>query len=100
VKTAVVVEVQPIGVEMATALARRGIETHLVGPHPWPMAEIADPDIMAPAEQSWHELGLHVHLNTAIGALTGPGKVGAVRTSIGELPADIVVMGTKTFLGA
>lgn len=95
VKTAVVVEAQPIGVEMATALARRGIETHLVDPHPWPMAEIADPDIMAPVEESWRELGVHVHLNAAIEALTGPGKVQSVRTSAGELPADIVVMGTK-----
>jgi thioredoxin reductase len=95
VKTAVVAEAQPIGVEMATALARRGIETHLVDPHPWPMAEIADPDIMAPVEESWRELGVHVHLNTAIEALTGPGKVESVRTPAGELPTDIVVMGTK-----
>jgi NADH oxidase (H2O2-forming) len=95
VKTAVVAEAQPIGVEMATALARRGIETHLVDPHPWPMAEIADPDIMAPVEESWRELGVHLLLNTAIEALTGPGKVQSVRTSAGELPTDIVVMGTK-----
>jgi NADH oxidase (H2O2-forming) len=95
VKTAVVVEAQPIGVEMATALARRGIETYLVDPHPWPMAEIADPDIMAPVEESWRELGVKVHLNTAIQALSGPGKVRAVQTSQGEFPADMVVMGTK-----
>ena len=34
VKRAVIAEAQPIGVEMATALAHRGIETHLVDPHP------------------------------------------------------------------
>ncbi len=95
VKVAVVAEAQPIGVEMATALARRGIDTHLVDPHPWPMAEIADPDIMAPVEESWRELGVHTHFSTAIDALTGPGKVTSVRTSAGELPADLVVMGTK-----
>ncbi|MGH3192020.1 MAG: NAD(P)/FAD-dependent oxidoreductase, partial [Streptosporangiaceae bacterium] len=32
---------------------------------------------------------------TAVEALTGPGKVESVRTSAAELPADIVVMGTK-----
>ena len=90
-----VVEAQPLGVEMATALARRGIETHLVDPHPWPMAEIADPDIMAPVEESWRELGVKVHLNTAIEALSGTGKVQAVQTLQGELMADMVVMGTK-----
>lgn len=90
-----VVEAQPLGVEMATALARRGIETHLVDPHPWPMAEIADSDIMAPVEESWRELGVKVHLNTAIEALSGTGKVQAVQTSQGELMANMVVMGTK-----
>jgi len=59
VKRAVVVEASPLGVEMITALAHRGIETHLVDPHPWAMAEIADPDIMAPVEESWRELGVH-----------------------------------------
>ena len=95
VKIAVVVEAQPIGVEMATALARRGIETHLVDPHPWPMAEIADPDIMEPVEESWRELGVKMHFNTLIEALVGDGRVKAVQTSAGELPADVVVMGTK-----
>jgi NADH oxidase (H2O2-forming) len=95
VKVAVVVEAQPIGVEMATALARRGIETHLVDPHPWPMAEIADPDIMEPVEESWRELGVKTHFNTLTEALVGNGKVKAVKTSDGELPADMVVIGTK-----
>ena len=56
---------------MATALAHRGIETHLVDPHPWAMAEIADPDIMAPVEESWREMGVHIHLNTRIKAFLG-----------------------------
>ena len=58
-----------------------GIETHLVDPHPWAMAEIADPDIMAPVEESWRELGVHVHLNTGIKAFLGTEKVHAVATS-------------------
>jgi NADH oxidase (H2O2-forming) len=96
VKVAVVVEAQPIGVEMATALAHRGIETTLVDPHPWPMAEIADPDIMEPVEQSWQDLGVKVHLNTVVHGILGEGgHVRAVQTSHGELPADLVVMGTK-----
>lgn len=95
VKVAVVAEAQPIGVEMATALAQRGIETHLVDPHPWAMAEIADPDIMAPVEDSWGELGVKVHFNTRIEAFLGEGRVRAVATSEGEIPVDMVVMGTK-----
>jgi NADH oxidase (H2O2-forming) len=95
VKRAVVAQAQPIGVEMATALANRGIETHLVDPHPWAMAEIADPDIMAPVEESWRELGVHIHLNTRIEAFLGTEKVHAVKTSGGEIPVDMVVIGAK-----
>lgn len=95
VKAAVVAEAQPIGVEMATALAHRGIETHLVDPHPWAMAEIADPDIMAPVEESWRELGVNIHFNTRIDAFLGTDKVRAVQTSDGEIAVDAVVMGTK-----
>jgi NADH oxidase (H2O2-forming) len=94
-KVAAVVEAQPIGVEMATALAHRGIETHLIDPHPWAMAEIADPDIMAPVEDSWRELGVKLAFNTRVEALVGQGSVRAVKTSAGDVPVDLVVMGTK-----
>ena len=95
VKVAVVAEAQPLGVEMATALAHRGIETHFVDPHPWAMAEIADPDIMAPVEESWRELGVHIHFNTRIEEFLGTERVRAVKTSDGEIAVDAVVMGTK-----
>jgi NADH oxidase (H2O2-forming) len=94
-KVAAVVEAQPIGVEMATALAHRGIETHLIDPHPWAMAEIADPDIMQPVEDSWREMGVKLYFNTRLEALVGTGRVRAVKTSAGEIPVDMVVMGTK-----
>ncbi len=94
VRVAVVVEASPLGLEMVTALAHRGIETHLVDPHPWPMAEAADPDIMAPVEESWAELGVKMHFNTRLEAFVGDREVRAVRTSEGELPANVVVVCT------
>ncbi|MFN2478621.1 MAG: FAD-dependent oxidoreductase [Pseudonocardiaceae bacterium] len=96
VKKAVVVEASPLGVEMVTSLAHRGIETHLVDPHPWPLAEMADPDIMAPVEESWGELGIVTHYNTTLEAFLGDhgGHVRGIRTSEGELDADIVVVCT------
>ena len=93
-KVAVVVDASPLGLEMVTALAHRGIETHLVDPHPWALAEFADPDIMQPVEESWAELGVKMHFNTRVEAFIGDGKVRAVRTSEGELPANLVVMCT------
>ncbi|MBA2508606.1 MAG: FAD-dependent oxidoreductase [Nocardioidaceae bacterium] len=95
VKSAVVVEASPLGVEMVTALAHRGIETHLVDPSPWPMSEMADPDIMAPVEDSWSELGVTTHFNTTLKAFLGDGgHVRAVSTSAGDITADLAVVCT------
>jgi len=94
VKRAVVVEASPLGVEMITALAHRGIETHVIDPNPWTLGDIADPDIVAPVEESWEEMGVHLHFNTKLEAFLGEGTVRAVKTSQGELPADIVVVAT------
>ncbi len=94
VKTAVVVEASPLGLEMVTALAHRGIETHLVDPHPWALAEIGDPDIMQPVMDSWTDMGVIMHYNTKVEAFLGEGKVRAVQTSNGELPCDLAVICT------
>ena len=96
-KVAVVVEASPLGLEMVTALAHRGIETHLVDKAPWALAEAADPDIAAPVEESWAEMGVKMHWNTPARAFVGDdkGQVRAVRTDDGDLPADLVVVCTK-----
>lgn len=94
VKRAVVVHATPLGVEMTTSLAHRGIETHLIDPNPWPLADMADADIMAPVEESWRELGVVAHFNTTLEGFVGQGHVSAVATSDGELPCDLVVVAT------
>jgi NADH oxidase (H2O2-forming) len=94
VSRAVVVEASPLGLEMTTALAHRGIETHLIDPRPWPLADVADPDIMAPVEESWAELGVITHLNTKLVGFVGDGQVRAVATSDGELPCELAVVCT------
>ena len=94
VRSAVVLDASPLGLEMTTALGHRGIDTHLVDPQPWALAEVADPDIMQPVQESWTEMGVHMHFNTRAEALLGSGHVSAVKTSAGEIPADIVVICT------
>ncbi|MGH9123934.1 MAG: FAD-dependent oxidoreductase [Acidimicrobiales bacterium] len=101
VKSAVVYEASPLGLEMVTALAQRGIETHLVDPRPWALAEVADPDIAAPVEESWTEMGVHLHFNTdALEFLGDAGQVRAMRTRDADgreadIEADLVVVCTK-----
>ena len=93
-KTAVVVEASPLGLEMTTALAHRGLETHVVDPRPWALADVADPDIMEPVESSWSEMGVKTHFNTSVQAFVGDSHVRGVKTSEGEIPADVVVVCT------
>ena len=96
VKSAVVLHASPLGVEMVTALAHRGIDTHLVDPSPWALSEMADPDIMAPVEESWRELGVKAHFNTTLKEFVGDahGALRSVATSDGEIPADLAVVCT------
>ena len=98
VRHAVVVKGRPLGIEMATGLARRGIETHIVDDEPWLMAEYSDPDYMARVRESLEHLGVRVHLGVKLEAIeAGPsGGVAAVRTSAGAIPAELVVFATKT----
>jgi NADH oxidase (H2O2-forming) len=94
-KVAVVVEAGPLGLEMVTALAQRGIEVHLIDPHPWALSEAADPDIVEPVQESWAEMGVKMHFNTTLEAFIGEsGRLRAVKTSEGELPTDLAVICT------
>lgn len=94
VKKAVVLEASPLGLEMVTALPHRGIETHVVDPHPWALGDLADPDIAGPVQESWAEAGVQMHWNTRLEGFLGNGQVRAVATSDGEIEADLVVICT------
>jgi NADH oxidase (H2O2-forming) len=95
VKTAVVIEASPLGLEMVTALCHRGIETHLVDPDAWALAEATDPDIAGPVQDSWLEMGAKLHFNTTLTGFVGDGSVRAVSTSDGDIPCDLAVVCTK-----
>jgi NADH oxidase (H2O2-forming) len=95
VRAAVVDECTPLGAEMVTALAHRGIETHLVDPNPWGMSMATDPDIMEPVQESWEEMGVHLHFNTRVTEFQGSnGQVTGVGTTDGDIKADLVVPAT------
>jgi NADH oxidase (H2O2-forming) len=96
VRSAVVVEAGPLGTEMVTALAERGIETHLVDEAAWAMSMATDPDIIKPVEDEWREAGVHLHYKTKLeGFLRDPaGRLRGVATSDGEIAADLAVVAT------
>lgn len=106
VQSAVVLEAGPLGMEMVTALAHRGIDTHLVDPSPWALSMATDPDIAELVQDSWVEMGVHLHFNTKLEEILGDeaGAVRAVRTSDGEIACQLLVVAThkepNTELGA
>ncbi|MBW8767716.1 MAG: FAD-dependent oxidoreductase [Geodermatophilales bacterium] len=62
-----------------------------------PGADLAtDPDIVAPVQESWEEMGARLHFNTKLEAILGDeaGRVRAVATTDGEIPCDLVVVCT------
>jgi NADH oxidase (H2O2-forming) len=95
VKAAVVIEASPLGLEMVTALCHRGIETHLIDPDAWALAAAADPDIVAPVQESWLQMGAKLHFNTSLTAFSGEGSLRSVTTSDGEITCDLAVVCTK-----
>jgi NADH oxidase (H2O2-forming) len=95
VRSAVVVEASPLGLEMVTALCHRGIETHLIDPGAWALSAATDPDIVAPVQESWQEKGVMLHFGTTLKGFLGDGAVRAVATSAGEIACDLAVVCTK-----
>ncbi len=93
-RRAVVVGGGYIGVEMAEAMVRRGLDVTLVDLAPEPMTTL-DPDMGALVREAMEGMGITVLPGTPVsGFETGrDGWVSAVGTGAGTLPADIVVLG-------
>ncbi|WP_067824182.1 FAD-dependent oxidoreductase [Actinomadura kijaniata] len=90
---AVVVGSGYIGLEMAEALVRRGIEVTIVEAGEQPMRAM-DPDMGALVADAVRGLGIHLRLDEPVeGFDTGGGRVTAVRTARRTIPADLVVLG-------
>jgi NADPH-dependent 2,4-dienoyl-CoA reductase/sulfur reductase-like enzyme len=82
-----------IGVEMAEAMVRRGLEVVLLEKSAQPMSTV-DPDMGERVAEAVRGLGIAVHTNAHVqGIETRNGRVSAVVTPEGTLPADIVVLG-------
>jgi len=95
VRSAVVVEASPLGLEMVTALCHRGIQTHLIDPGAWALSAATDPDIVAPVQDSWLQKGAELHFGTMLTGFLGDASIRAVATSGGEIACDLAVVCTK-----
>lgn len=92
-RTAVVVGGGYIGLEMAEALVRRGLDVALVDRSPEVMSTL-DRDMGALVSAALREIGVALYLEeTAMGFERARGRVSAVVTDRRTLPADLVVLG-------
>jgi NADPH-dependent 2,4-dienoyl-CoA reductase/sulfur reductase-like enzyme len=83
-----------IGVEMAEAMIKRGLEVTLLEKSPEPMGKTVDPDVGALVRKAIGEEGIEVVTNAHVSGIgTSGGKVREVVTPSGALAADIVVLG-------
>ncbi|HTY30928.1 FAD-dependent oxidoreductase [Mycobacterium sp.] len=91
---AVVVGGGYIGVEMAEALVRHGVAVTVVDQAAEPMTTL-DPDMRPAVHRAMEGIGIEVRTGTAVtGFQTGrDGRIRAVVTGGGSIPADVVVLG-------
>jgi NADPH-dependent 2,4-dienoyl-CoA reductase/sulfur reductase-like enzyme len=89
----VVVGAGYVGVEMAEALMRRGLDVTLVEKSGQPMSTV-DPDMGARIRDQMVGVGMHVRTGVSVQALEADeGAVRAVLTEAGRIPVDVVVLG-------
>lgn len=92
-RRAVVVGGGYIGLEMAEAMVRRGLDVSLVEMAPQPMLTL-DPDMGSVVADAMRELGISLYLGEGVeGFELDGGRVRVVVTTNRSLPADIVVLG-------
>jgi NADPH-dependent 2,4-dienoyl-CoA reductase/sulfur reductase-like enzyme len=90
----VVVGAGYIGVEMAEALLRRGIQVTVICSQPAPMSSL-DPDMGDLIADALRGLGVDLHLGEHVVSFdVEHGRVVAAVTAAGRYPADLVVLGT------
>ena len=93
-RRAVVVGGGYVGLEMAEALVRRGLEVALVDRTEQPMASTLDLDMGELVADALRTVGVSLHLGETVdGFETANGSVRAVHTANRSLPADVVILG-------
>jgi NADPH-dependent 2,4-dienoyl-CoA reductase/sulfur reductase-like enzyme len=93
-RRAVVVGGGYIGLEMAEAFVRRGLAVTVVEAADQPMSTL-DPELAALVAGALRGLGVVLHTGQPVRAVStgADGRVAAVVTDRGEIPADVVVLG-------
>ena len=82
-----------IGSEVAASARQKGCEVTLVEPQEVPLEKVLGTEIGGIYRDIHLEHGVDFKSGTGVEAFLGDGKVSSVRTTAGEIPADLVVVG-------
>ncbi|MGM0605772.1 MAG: FAD-dependent oxidoreductase [Halobacteriota archaeon] len=91
-ETAAIVGGGYVGIEMAEALAARGLSVHLYEMLPHVLAPFGDA-VAEVVEPHLREQGVDLHLETAVEGFVGADTVDAVDLGTETVPADLVIVG-------
>jgi NADPH-dependent 2,4-dienoyl-CoA reductase/sulfur reductase-like enzyme len=92
-RTAVVIGGGYVGIEMAEALLRRGLDVTVLEAGPEPMSSL-DPELGRLVRDAMHGMGIDVRTSTTARAIERSGdRVAGVVTDDRTFPADLVVLG-------
>lgn len=91
-KKVVVIGAGPIGVEVAWALVRRGLEVTLVEMQPSVLPGMLDPDMSDVVVDSLTKSGIKTICSRKVREIRGEGSVDSVVIDGENIPADIVIM--------
>lgn len=81
-----------LGMEVAASLRSRGIEVHVVGPEPVPLARVFGEQVGRWLQRLHEEQGVRFHLGSAVEGISGDGRVREVALSDGSrVAADLVL---------
>ena len=93
-RRAAVVGAGYIGLEVAEGLLERGLAVTVIEQLDAPMGAVLDADMAAGIAQAMRDAGIDLRLGTAVtGFTTSDGRVTAVDTASGPVPADLVLIG-------
>ncbi|MFI9389144.1 NAD(P)/FAD-dependent oxidoreductase [Kutzneria sp. NPDC052558] len=82
-----------IGLETAAAARKAGCEVTVVEPLAQPLQNALGPEMGAVFGEAHRRQGVDLRLGVGVTGFKGAGKVAAVGTDAGDIPADIVVVG-------
>ncbi|MFB6082837.1 MAG: FAD-dependent oxidoreductase [Halorientalis sp.] len=81
-----------VGIEMAEAFAERGLDVHLFEMLPHTLQPFGA-EAAATVEDHLREQGIDLHLDTAVDAIRGDGRVSAIAAGDADVPIDLALVG-------